>query len=61
MQDAVVTAVCKEKSAEELRNFTPWISWVNTIEVADSEGGHTNLRRYSAATPRLITKAASVS
>eukprot|EP00439_Symbiodinium_sp_Y106_P085825 s102_g29.t8 len=39
MQDAVVTAVCKEKSAEELRNFTPWISWVNTIEAFSQEEG----------------------
>lgn len=38
VQDALVTAVCKEKSAEELRNFTPWVSWVNTIEVAESWG-----------------------
>ncbi|CAE7036725.1 unnamed protein product [Symbiodinium sp. CCMP2592] len=38
-EDAVVTAVCKEKSAEELRNFTPWISWVNTIEAFSQEEG----------------------
>ncbi|CAE7302044.1 unnamed protein product [Symbiodinium natans] len=38
-EDAFTNAVCVEKSAEQLRNFTPWVSWVNSIQAfSQSEG-----------------------
>ena len=31
-KDTLENSLCTEKSAEELRNFTAWVSWVNAIE-----------------------------
>ncbi|CAE7710759.1 unnamed protein product [Symbiodinium pilosum] len=31
-KDTLEEALCVEKTPEQLRNFTPWISWVNTIQ-----------------------------